>query len=219
MKKQTPQSASTTPPPTLGPSRAEVRGRAVGTVVLAYFALAWTGWGMSVGVPTTVEASVIAAACLCFLVLVGRAVVAYRRAAPLPPGHDSHRGRKIGRRFGIIVAAEFIGLSVAAAILALSGHPEPIPTVVCLGVGIHFFPLRRLFNVAIYDRTGIALCFIAVATALVTPLTGTPALWTMLPGIGAALTLYITGALLLNPQHLRRPLPPDASGSYSSRTS
>ncbi|MGH3789127.1 MAG: hypothetical protein ACRDRG_21820 [Pseudonocardiaceae bacterium] len=174
-----------------------MRGRAVGAVVLAYFALAWTGWGMSVGVPTTVEVSVVATACLCFLVLAGRAVVAYRRAVSLPAGHDIHRGRKIGRRFGIIVAAEFIGLSVAAAIFTLSGHPEPIPAVVCLGVGIHFFPLRRLFNVAIYDRTGMMLCIIAVATVLLTPLTDTPALWTMLPGIGAALILYITGVLLL----------------------
>jgi membrane protein implicated in regulation of membrane protease activity len=94
--------------------------------VLAYFALAWTGWGLSVGVLTTVEALGIAAAGLCFLVLVGCAVVAYRRAMSLPTGHDIRRGRKTGRRFGIIVAAEFIGLSVAAAILTLSGHPNRI---------------------------------------------------------------------------------------------
>ncbi|MGH3797414.1 MAG: hypothetical protein ACRDSP_21305 [Pseudonocardiaceae bacterium] len=156
---------------------------------------------MSVGVPAAVEAPVIAVAGLCFLLLAGRAVLAYRRAASLPCGHDVGRGRAIGRRFGIIVAAEFIGLFVVAAVLAVNGHPEPIPAVVCLGVGIHFFPLRRLFNVAIYDRTGMVLCLIAVATALLAPLTGTPTLWTMLPGIGAALTLYITGALLLDPRH------------------
>lgn len=121
----------------------------MGTVVLGYFALAWTGWGMSVGVPTPVKATVIATACLCFLVLVGRALATYRRAGSLPPGLDSRQRRGVGRRFGIIVAAEFIGLDVAASVLSTSGHPEPIPAVVCLGVGIHFFPLRRLVNVAI----------------------------------------------------------------------
>lgn len=204
MDEQTPQSAGMTPPPTAGPFRAPVRGRAIGAVVLASFALAWTSWGMSVGVPTPVETSVTALACLGFLVLVGYAVVVYRRAASLPTGHDIHRERQVGRRFGIIVAAEFIGLFVAAILLTRSGHPEPVPAVVCLGVGIHFFPLRRLFDVPLYDRTGTVLCVIAVATALLAPLTGTPALWTMLPGTGAALTLYSTSALLLNSAHPQR---------------
>jgi hypothetical protein len=90
------------------PSRAGIRGRAVGVVVLAYFALAWTGWGMSAGVPAVVEVPVIVVAVLCF-----------------------------------------------------------------------------------------ALCVLAVCTALLAPVTGIPALWTLIPGVGAARTLYVTAALLL----------------------
>jgi hypothetical protein len=122
---------ATTPPAGELP-RADIRRRAVGVVVLAYFALARTGWGMSAGVPVVVEVPVI------------------------------------------VVAA-----------------------VGCLGVGIHFFPLRRLFGVPLYDRTGVALCVLAVLTALLAPVTGIPALWTLIPEVGAALTLYGTAALLL----------------------
>lgn len=201
MNNQTLHSYSTTAP-TVAHFREELRGRAVGTAVLAYFALAWTGWGMSAGVPTAVEAPVTAISALCFLVLVGGAVVVYRRAASLPSGHDTAQSRRISRRFGIIVAAEFIGLIILAGILAATGHSQLIPAVVCLGVGIHFFPLRRLFNVPIYDRTGAVLCAIAIATAPLATFAHQPALWTMLPGFGAALTLYTTSALLL---HAQRP--------------
>ena len=180
-----------------GPTREQLRGGAVGIAVLAYFALAWTGWGASTGMPTAVEIPVISAAALCTLTLFGGAVFTYRRGASVPPGVHSAQGRSIGRRFGVIVAAEFIGLAIIAWIPGVTGHPQLIPAIVCLGVGIHFFPLRRLFAVPIYDRTGTALCVIALATVVLAPVTGQPRLWTMLPGLGAALTLYITCALLL----------------------
>ncbi|MGW0228475.1 hypothetical protein ACWDWO_09200 [Actinopolymorpha singaporensis] len=95
-----------------------------------------------------------------------------------------------------------------SAVLGRTGRPEVIAPVVCLGVGIHFFPLRRLFAVPLYDATGLALCAIAVATAIAAPLSGNAALWTLLPGVGAAITLYATGALLLRPSYLRGPARP-----------
>lgn len=186
-----------------GPAREERRGGAIGIAVLAYFSLAWTGWGMSTGVPTAVEVPVIAAAALCSLVLVAGAVRTYRQAAVLPSGELAGRGRSTDRRFGLVVAAEFIGLAVIARILVVTGHSQLIPTMVCLGVGIHFFPLSRLFTVRLYDRTGAALCLVALATAVLAPLTGQAALWTMLPGFGAALTLYATCALLVRGKTMR----------------
>jgi hypothetical protein len=180
-------------------TREVLRGRAVGIAVLAYFALAWTGWGMSKGVPTFVAMPVIAVAISCSLILMAGAVLTYRWASHVPSYavQTTDRGQQIRMRFGFIVAAEFVGLAVAAWVAATAGKPQVIAVIVCLGVGIHFFPLRRLFAVPLYDRTGAALCLIAVTTFVVAPLTGVPALWTMLPGFGAALTLYTTCVLLL----------------------
>lgn len=180
-----------------GPSREAVRGGAVGTGVLAYFALAWTGWGMSTGVPTAVELPVIAAAAVCSVAILIAAVRRYRRAGALPAGGQPAHGARINRRFGSIVAAEFIGLAVIARVLVVTGTSQLIPAMVCLGVGIHFFPLARLFHAPLYDRTGAALCLIALTAAVVTPLSGHAPLWTMVPGFGAAITLYVTCALLI----------------------
>ena len=146
-------------------SRAELRGRAVGTINMALFALAWTNWGLT-GIPDIVAASTIAAAVLCSVACVAGAVLVFRRADTAPRGPEVARGRAAGRRFGAVVAAEFIGLAVIAWILGATGHSPLIPAVVCLGVGIHFFPLARLFAVPLYDRTGAALCLVAVATTV-----------------------------------------------------
>ncbi len=106
-------------------------------------------------------------------------------------------GGSPSRGFGLIVAAEWIGLFVIAGILGATGHAVVIPAVVCAGVGVHFIPLARLFHVPAYYGTASALCLIAIATFAIAPSTSTPALWTLLPGIGAALVLYATCGVLL----------------------
>ncbi|MFD2078404.1 hypothetical protein SAMN05421678_11454 [Actinopolymorpha cephalotaxi] len=192
-------------PAATGLARPEVRGRAVGIVVMSFFAFGWTGWGLSTGVPAGVANVVRIVSALCLLSLLGWAILAFRRSASLHPGTTDYQSRRVGRTFGIVVGAEFLGLFVVAAVLGRTGHPEVIAPVVCLGVGIHFFPLRRLFGVRLYDATGLAMCVTAIATAIVAPLSGNTALWTLLPGLGAAFTLYATGALLLRPSDLRGP--------------
>jgi hypothetical protein len=174
--------------------------------MLATFALAWTSWGLSAGLPALIKNSITAAAVLCFLVLLGGAIVLYRRAQPVLSGQDTAtRVNRTGRRFGIIVAAEIVGLVIVFRILAANGNDRFIPAAVCLGVGIHFFPLRRLFHAPIYNLAGAALTALALATVPFAILIGRAALWTMLPSFGAALTLFTTSALLLHAQHpLRR---------------
>jgi len=173
----------------------EVRGRASGMIVLGWFGLAWAGWGLSGDFPPAVEVPVLVVAFLVFAALIAGAVGLFRRARTLPPG-DLEIGRAVGWRFGLVVAAEFAGLAVIARVLAVTHLTELIPAIVCLGVGIHFFPLARLFHVPIYVRTGAALCAIAVLTAVLAPLLGVPVLWTALPGFAAAVTLDVTAALL-----------------------
>lgn len=190
--------------------RAELRGRASGVLVLGYFALAWTGWGTSAGVPSGVQIGLVATAAVLLLALIAGAVAMFRaaRALPAPDAGEREEGRRAGRRigirFGLVVVAEFAGIAVIARVVALTGHVELIPMLVCLGVGVHFFPLSRLFGLPLYDRTGIAMCAIAALTAVAAPLFGAPALWTLLPGLGSALTLYATCAAILRAQLVRR---------------
>jgi hypothetical protein len=202
---------SVSPPPV-----AEVRGRALGVTLLAFFALAWVGWGTGGHLPAVPQILVVV-----FAALLSVAVTTFgwgfaRRTAPgaspdrrpvdseFDPVVDStasastvQPGRNISRNFGVVVAAEWIGIFVIAGILGATGHAAVIPAIVCAGVGVHFIPLGRLFHVPAYYVTASALCLVAVATFVIAPTTSTAALWTLLPGIGAATVLYATCAVLL----------------------
>ncbi|MFJ9417876.1 hypothetical protein ACIRPT_27525 [Streptomyces sp. NPDC101227] len=177
-------------------TRAELRGRATGSGILAFFAVGWTGCGIS-ALPSTVGLALLAVAGLTSVTVAALAIRNARRAATAPEGGESARGKATGRRFGLVVTAEWIGIFVAVRILGAFGYTELIPAAIALAVGVHFFPLARLFGVPAYHLTGTALCLIALATALLVPLTGTDALGTTLPGFGSALVLYATCAHLL----------------------
>ncbi len=167
-------------------------GKAFGVTILAFFAIAWTGWGFGGHLPFAAQLTVMILATAASAVLT---VVAWRQAsrqAPEPPGTERP---DIQRRFGRIVAIEWIAIVVAAVALGVTHHPDLIPAVVCAGVGLHFVPLARLFGVPLYHATAAVMCALAVATFALAP--GTPALWNLLPGVGAAATLYATCAALL----------------------
>ena len=178
-------------------SRPELRGRAVGLAVLAGFALCWTNWGLSEQVRGVVHYPISAAAALLSALLIGGAGLVFRRTAALPPGLDLADGADAGRRFGIVVAGEFAGLGGLTGVLGGTGHQQLIPAAVCVGVGVHFYPLGRLFHVGLYQKTSAALCLLGLATFVFTPLTRHDVLWTALPGLGAAFVLYLTSGLLL----------------------
>jgi hypothetical protein len=179
---------------------AELRGRAFGVTILAFFSIAWTGWGLTGHVPGAVLIAVMA---LAAIASVGLATVAWRLTRwpdPNPDTDHQHAAparRNVNRPFGIIVGIEWTGVFAASAVLGATGHPVLVPAVICLGVGLHFLPLARLFHVTAYNVTAGALCLIAVATFVLTPVTSTPALWTLLPGVGAAVVLYATCVMLV----------------------
>lgn len=191
------------PVPPCALTRPEQRGRAAGVLVLALFAINWTTWGMSASSMPALEMPVFMVSGLCFVGCVLAGVLAWRRSSVLHSGSDVVRGRAVGARFGLIVALEFAALFVAARFLGTAGLTEGIPAAVCLGVGLHFFPLARLFHVRLYTLTGVAMCAIALAAMILAPLTGATILWTTLPGLGAAVTLYLTCACLV----VGRPVP------------
>jgi hypothetical protein len=176
-----------------------LRGRAVGVITLACFALGWTGVGVT-SLPGAVAASVaVAAAALSVLGVIG-AVRVFRRLAA-DSVHATHSDADVrpggSRLVAAVVGAEFVGVLLLARLLPLTGHGDIVPVAVCLVVGVHFFPLARLFEVPLYLRTAVALCAVAAATAPCAVLTDRAELWTLVPGAGAAVSLYVTCAALL----------------------
>ncbi|GGK14075.1 hypothetical protein GCM10011583_52610 [Streptomyces camponoticapitis] len=184
-------------------SRAELRGRATGVGVMAFFGLGWTACGVT-DMPVTAGRAVFAlgvAVTITFAVLGSRMS---RRAADAPTSGEptADRKKKAGLRFALVVVAEWVAIFVIARVLVATDHAEAIPAFVAAVVGVHFFPLARLFGVRVYHLTGAAICAAALAAAVLAPLTSTPALWTALPGFGSAAALYATSvSLLRTPPH------------------
>lgn len=182
-------------------SRAESRGRATGAGVMAFFGLGWMACGVT-DMPVTAGRVVFAAG---VAVSITFAVLGARmgRGAADAPTTDTEptaaRKKKVGVRFALVVVAEWVAIFAIARVLVAMDHAEAIPTFVAAVVGIHFFPLARLFGVRAYHWTGAALCASALTAAVLAPLTSTPALWTALPGFGSAAALYATCAHLLRP--------------------
>jgi cell division protein FtsW (lipid II flippase) len=94
-----------------------------------------------------------------------------------------------------IVTVEVVILLAAAIALSRTGHQHQIAAVLCAVVGLHFLPLARLFRAPVLNATAFAMCVVAIATFALAP--ARPALWTALPGIGAAAILYATCAVRL----------------------
>lgn len=109
------------------------------------------------------------------------------------------------RRFALIVVAEVAVIVVAVAVASASGHSLIAVPLIVLVVGLHFFPLARLFAQRRYVLTGAALCLLTAVSLTVVPrwyydksahggrlfLTG------VVCGGGAALILWATAASIL----------------------
>lgn len=180
-------------------SRAELRGRATGAGVMAFFGLGWMACGVT-DMPVTASRVVFAvgvAVSITFAVLGAR----LGRGAANAPTTDTEPTaagkKKVGVRFALVVVAEWVAIFVIARVLVSTDHAEAIPAFVAAVVGIHFFPLASLFGVRAYHLTGAAMCTSAGAGAVLAPLTSTDALWTSVPGFGSAAALYATCVYLL----------------------
>ena len=181
-----------------GMSRAELRGRATGVGVMAFFGLGWTACGVT-DMPVAAGRAVFAAAVLVSFTFAVLGTRRSRAAADAPTDGEptAARKKKVGLRFGLVVLAEWVAIFAIARALVATDHTEAIPAFVAAVVGIHFFPLARLFGVRAYHFTGAAMCASALAAAVLAPLTSTPALWTALPGFGSAAALHATCVHLL----------------------
>lgn len=73
---------------------------------------------------------------------------------------------------------------------------ELVPPVVCLIVGLHFFPLARLFDQPQHTWTATGLCLAAGAGLVILAVGAGPEASRVVIGLVAAGTLWVTSARL-----------------------
>ena len=124
-----------------------IRSVATGLLMMAFFTMMWTGiayGSMQTGgiIILILFASVIA-------VLVFNAVSLFSLSKQFPKletEEDKAEGKRTGRWFGIIFGAEGLGIFIGINIAVNLGHADLTIPVIALVVGLHFYPLARVFK-------------------------------------------------------------------------
>lgn len=118
-----------------------------------------------------------------------------RKAQNLPnqPLADLDEEKKRGKRFGIILAAEGIGIFVAVNVVINLHHRELIVPAIALVVGLHFIPLAKVFKRKFDYYLGtwsILIAFLAITFSLNKMLDESAMLAFTGIGIAVSTTLY-----------------------------
>ncbi|WP_249659790.1 hypothetical protein [Lysinibacillus fusiformis] len=134
---------------------ATVRGTASGVFFMAFFGTLWAytgimglhGWGVPLLLVTAVAIGIA-------LFIGGFSLIrASRELTNQVSKTDLRQGKRTSFWFNIIFAAESLAIAITIAVCNATRHPELIPVVIALIVGVHFFPLAPLFQVRLYYFT------------------------------------------------------------------
>lgn len=179
--------------------RAAVQGMVSGIFFLTFFGAYW-GFISAAFMSGTVQVVAFLLVGLVTLGFFGMGIILLRYARTLPKTvslEDAAVGKRIAMWFGIIFGIEIVLIALASILLSIFQVDRFIAPTIALIVGIHFFPLARLFRVAVYYLTGALLSVLALV-ALVALLFGLPIAgsspynWSLFVGVGTTLVLWLT---------------------------
>ncbi|GAB3272625.1 DUF7010 family protein [Arthrobacter pigmenti] len=157
-----------------------------GILVLALFAILWAVVGAS-GLPPDLASGaritgvIISAAIIVVALRPGRPMAERRRNQP-----DGWYGR-----VGLINLVQAAAIALVVLGFITAQLPQLVPPVVSVIVGLHFFPLARLFDQPQYLWTAAGACAAGIAGLLLIAGAGFETS-RIAVGLGAALTLWLT---------------------------
>lgn len=169
-------------------------GVVVGLVLMAVFTTAWSAntlgtWPGALG--TAITAVGVLASAWFVVTAVGLARTRGRASTAASP-EEQRWQKRAGMAFGWVFTAEAVLIVVAANVLGGIGRPDLVLPAIALVVGVHFYPMARIFRRRIDTWLATALSAVGLAGLLVLLLTGASRdlVWGLV-ACGAALT---TGA-------------------------
>jgi hypothetical protein len=125
-----------------------VKGIASGLLMMAGFTLIWAGIAFS-GLHGTTQAWALIVFPFLAVSFVIKGIQLFG-VAKLHPAIESEadkaEGKKMGMWFGIIFGAEGLLIFIAVNVVTNIGHPELTIPAIALVVGLHFFPLAKVFK-------------------------------------------------------------------------
>ena len=127
---------------------AAVKGIATGLCMMAFFTLIWAGicFGGLNATPYRFAPFVFPLFSIWFVI---NAVNLFKKAKYFPKltsETDIAEGKRTGKWFGIIFGAEGLGIFIGINIVVNLGYPDLVIPTLALVVGLHFFPLAKVFK-------------------------------------------------------------------------
>ncbi|HLX40135.1 MAG TPA: hypothetical protein VKR42_06360 [Ktedonobacteraceae bacterium] len=180
-------------------SRSAVLGIASGILFMTFFGAIWgfTSAAFMSGVFQIGAFLLVGLVTLGFFAMGGLLICYARSLSKTVSPEDAATGKRTSKWFGIVFGTEIMLIALASIVLPIFQLDRFIPPATALIVGMHFFPLARLFRVSLYSITGTLLSVLALV-ALVALLLGlqidgpSPYNWSLFVGVGATLVLWLT---------------------------
>jgi hypothetical protein len=176
-------------------------GLTAGAIWLIAISMVFVVWSL-IAIGTQTALLILIVSILLSVVFIAAGIRAIRGALKLPAGEavQSPEEKKIWRRFIWVFGAEILAFSILNPIVGSAGKYELMPSLNLIIVGIHFFPLARIFRVPRYNVAGILFCSIPAVTLLAIPKQfeiGHTFAWYVVPSLGCGLTSIIIAAASL----------------------
>ena len=159
---------------------------AIGALIYAFVSGIWIIIGYFVGGINSFYATI---PMLLVLVLAAVLTIWRREKDSSSSETTAEESAELGKWFGIIFAAEGVGIGVGSGILAALNLAEWIPPYVAAIVGLHFFPLGRLLNLPFDLVLGAAILLLAIYVVIALPTDD----WAGVVSLGTAGLLWLAG--------------------------
>ena len=179
----------------------QLRGRASGVIVVAAFGALWLL--LALYAMQMLSVATFAGVVLVVAALVTAAVYLFREAKRWPSVPDDPG---VGRAFGWINTLQWIAVGAVAFTLARLHLDVYIPSAITAIVGLHMFPLGRIFRYPAHYRAGAILLAWAVASVVFVPVADLQSIAAL--GTGTILWLSAAVTLTLAFRAARRPAVP-----------
>jgi len=127
--------------------RIAIQSVGTGLIMMAFFTMMWTG--IAYGSMGGNGLIILILFSLVALTLVFNAIKYFREAKRFPKSEseaDKAEEKRTGKWFGIIFGAEGLLIFVGINIVINLGHADLTIPVIALVVGLHFYPLARVFR-------------------------------------------------------------------------
>lgn len=180
--------------------RVAIQSIAGGLLLMALFTSMWTGiaQGGLVGHDHHLVLITFSIFCLVFILSGIKLFIAAKRFPKFTDDADVAERKKIMKWFGIIFGIEGTLIPVVAGALQLLGYGLFVLPTIALIVGLHFYPMAKIFNRKIDYYIATWTCVIAIISVFILASGKYPQVCVLtFLGIGVALATSIYGFYML----------------------